>query len=223
MKNVCMVNGSLRGKKAASLEFLRDLEFRLPDAEFNKKVMTLKAKLNSDYPADILKVMAGADAVVFSFPLHNYGLPGALMRLLEDYYRYIQAGNDYNKSARIYMIVNCGFPRPEATTGEAIRVIRNFCRRLSLNWRFAVCIGTGPIVALTRKIPFLYPKLKKAYSEIASDIKSDDKETRKDYRIKPVIPEAIIARIKRHYEKSGKMIEKNYNDPKFSGKSQNCT
>jgi hypothetical protein len=84
-------------------------------------------------------------------------------------------------------------------------VIQNFCRRLSLNWRFAVCIGSGPVVALTKKVPFLYPKLNKAYTEIASDIRNSEKEEKSDYFIKPVIPESIIAAIKRYYEKKGQM------------------
>ena len=58
------------------------------------------------------------------------------------------------------------------------------------------------------QIPFLDMKLKKAYAEIASDIRGGTKESRNDYLIKPVIPEAIIAMIKRHYEKKGQMIER---------------
>ena len=207
VKNVCIINGSLRGKQAASLQFLNDLRLRLPDAEYNKTTITVKVRVKENYPENTLKNIARADAIVLVFPLHNYGLPGALMRLLEDYYQYIRTGKQYNKEAKVYAVVNCAFPRPEETTGEVIRVIQNFCRRLSLNWRFAICIGTGPVVIMTKRVPFLYTKLKKAYAEIASDIQDDKEEGPKTYYIKPVIPEAIIALIKRHYEKAGHMIE----------------
>lgn len=207
MKKICLVNGSLRGKKSASLAFLNDLSLRLPDIEYNKTTLAVRARVKEKYPESMLESMANADAIIFAFPLHNYGLPGALMRLLEDYYRYID-GHPYKKESRVYAIVNCAFPRPAETTGEAIRVIMNFCRRLSLNWRFAVCIGTGPVVVMTRNIPFFYSKLKKAYFEIAADIQSSQMEFKKDYFIKPIIPETIIAMIKRHYEKRGKMREK---------------
>ncbi len=206
MKNICLVNGSLRGKKSSSLEFLKDIDLRLPDSEYNKTILTVKARLTGNYPEDILKRMAYADAIVLIFPLHNYGLPGALMRLLEDYYRYIKAGNNYNINAQVYMVTNCAFPRPRETTGEAIRVIRNFCSRLSLNWRFAICIGTGPVVVMTKKIPFLYPKLKKAYAALVSDVRGADNVVRDDYMIRPIIPESIITRIKKYYEKKGHMI-----------------
>ncbi|MEQ4488801.1 MAG: NAD(P)H-dependent oxidoreductase [Dehalococcoides mccartyi] len=212
MKNVCIVNGSLRGKQSASLEFLKDLSLRLPDTDYNKTILTVKVRVKESYPENMLESIARADAIVLVFPLHNYGLPGALMRLLEDFYQYVKSGKQNNKDARVYAIVNCAFPKPWETTREALRVIQNFCRRLSINWRFGVCIGTGPVVVMTKRIPFLYPRLKKAYSEIALDIRSSDKEKKKNYFIKPVIPAAIIAMIKRHYEKSGHMIER-YNKP----------
>ncbi len=209
MKNICLVNGSLRGKKAASTAFLQDVNRKLADNEYNKTIITVRARAKDDYPEGILKSLAGADVVIFVFPLYTYGLPGPLMRLLEDYYRYIKTGKEYNRDAKVYVIINCAFPRPEKTTVEALRVIQNFCRRLSLNWRFAVCIGTGPIVAMTKKVPFLDLKLKKSYMSIASDIKGSDKEVRNNYLVRPIIPGSIIAAIKRHYEKKGHMIERN--------------
>jgi hypothetical protein len=209
VKNVCLVNGSLRGRQASSLEFIKDVSSKLPDTEYVKTFLTVKAKVTNSYPENMLESMAHADAIIFVFPLHNYGLPGALMRLLEDYNKYIRTGKEYYKKTKVYVIVNCAFPRPADTCGEAIRVIQNFCRRFSLNWRFAICIGTGPVVAMTKKVPFLYPRLKRAYTEIALDIQSGDREKKRHYFIKPIIPEAIINMIKRYYEKKGRMIEKN--------------
>lgn len=208
MKDVCIVNGSLRGEKAASLRFLRDLSLSLPDAEYRKTLVTVKARVRDSYPAETLGCLARADAIVLVFPLHNYGLPGALMRLLEDYHRYAASGGDRRRGTRVYAIVNCAFPRAEKTTGEAIRVLRNFCRRLSLDWRFAICIGTGPVVVATKGIPFLYRKLKRAYAGIAADIAGNDTGARADVVVKPVIPESVIAMIRRHYERTGEMIEK---------------
>ncbi len=131
-RTVCIINGSLRGKKAASLAFSRDLKRRLPPAEFETVSIGVKARVKDCYPEATMLSIARADAIVLIFPLHNYGLPGALMRLLEEYY---------------------------------------------------------------------------AYADIAQDILSGDEGIRKDYFIKPIIPEPIIAAIRRHYERSGKMIE----------------
>jgi len=207
MKRVCFINGSLRGKKAASLAFLQDVDRKLDEKEYRKTYIKVKARVQENYPEDTLKGMAAADAVILVFPLYAYGLPGSLMRFLEEYYRYIRTGHEYNRNSKIYAIINCAFPRPEATTGEAVRVIKNFCRRLSISWRFAVCIGTGPMVVFTKRVPFLYPQLNKAYREIAADIRYDERTIKPDYFIRPIVPEFIIAMIKKHYEKKGQMIE----------------
>jgi len=207
MKNVCLVNGSLRGAKAASLQFLKDLDVKLDNADFTKTVLTVRAKVKDSYPTDMLKSLAATDAIVFIFPLHNYGVPGAMFKLLEDFYRYVKTGNPYNKNTKIYIIVNCGFARP-IINAEAIRVMKNFGRRLSLNWRFAVCIGTGPVVMLERKIPFLHLKLKKAFTNIAADITGSSDKPVENYFIKPVIPAPVLIKIKNYYEKKGQLIEK---------------
>ena len=131
------------------------------------------------------------------------GIPGALMRLLEDFYRYAK-GNDYNKAAGVYIAVNCAFPRP-AIMGELVRVMKNFCRRLSLNWRFAICMGGGPVAAEIVKVPLLNMKYKRAFSAIAADIKNGDKGQKKNYFIKPLIPEPVLLWYKAQYEKKMKV------------------
>jgi hypothetical protein len=200
MKSVCLVNGSLRGTKASSLEFLRDVESRLPDADYAKKTVSVKAKLEGSYPVETLKDLATADALILVFPLFTYALPGALMRLLEDYGSYAESGNDYNRHASVYAIVNCGFPKP-VIFNECMRTLKNVCRRLTLEWRFAVCISSGPIVVKTRQVAFLDLKLKRAFAAVAADLKSGEPAPQDDYLIRPVVPAPICLMIKRQYEK----------------------
>jgi len=52
-----------------------------------------------------------------------------------------------------------------------------------------------------------YPKRKKAYAELVSDMRGDGNGRGTDFLIKPVIPETIIAMIKKRYEKKGRLIE----------------
>ena len=216
VNSVCFINGSLRGRKASSLAFLLDVSLRLPDALYRKTVITVRGNVREGYDSGVLERMADADALVFVFPLYGYGLPGALMALLEDFVRYVRAGNSHTRDANVYVVVNCAYPRPELTTGEAVRVMRNFCRRMGLQWRFAVCIGTGPVVVLTRKIPLVNLKLKRAFADIAADIAGGDQQPKDDYFVHPIIPEFIIRRIKESYEKKGGMIPKG-NSPPHSG------
>ena len=124
MKNICLINGSLRGKEASSLVFLNYIRGMLADTEFKVDIINVRAKVKESYLEENLKTISGSDAIIMVFPLFTYGIPGALMRLLEDFYHYAK-GNDYNKVTKVYIVVNCGFPRPEIM-GELIRVMKNF-------------------------------------------------------------------------------------------------
>jgi hypothetical protein len=200
MKTICLVNGSLRGKKASSLAFLGDVESRLPATEYAVKTVTVKAKVRGGYPVETLRELATADALVLVFPLYTYALPGALMRLLEDYCSYVESGNEYNRGAKVYAVVNCGFPKP-VIFRECTRTLKNFSRRLSLDWRFAICISGGPVVVMTRRVPLLDLKLKRAFAAMAADLESGEPAPHDDCFIRPVIPTPICLLIKRHVEK----------------------
>jgi len=202
MKKICLINGSLRGKEASSLVFLNSINGMLPDTEFNKDIINVRARVKESYPEDTLKTISRADAIIMVFPLFTYGIPGALMRLLEDYCMYVK-GHTYDKAVMVYLVVNCGFPRPEIMV-ELIRVIKNFCRRLSLDWRFGICMGGGPVAAMTMKVALLNMKYKRAFSAIVADIRTGDIGQKEDYFIKPLIPEPIMLWIKAQYEKKMK-------------------
>jgi hypothetical protein len=202
VKNICIINGSLRGKKASSLVFLDFINAMLPDSQYRKIVLRVRAKVKESYPEDILGTISGADAVILVFPLFTYGIPAALMRLLEDYYAFAR-GNGQIGSARTYVIANCAFPRP-LIMGELIRVMRNFCRRAGLQWRFAVCLGGGPVAAMAIKSPLLNMKYRKAFSAIVRDINTGHSGPIRDYYLKPIIPEPVLLWVKAQYEKKMK-------------------
>jgi hypothetical protein len=201
VKNICFINGSLRGREASSLVFLNFINRLLGNKELHKDILNVRVRENEGDREDRLRSIARADAIIMVFPLFTYGIPGALMRLLEDFYVYAKR-NGYNKAA-VYMVANCGFPRPQIM-GELIRVMKNFCRRLSFNWRFAVCIGGGPVAAMTVKVPLLNMKYQRAFAAIVADIENGDTEHKEDYFIKPLIPEPIALWIKARYEKKMK-------------------
>ncbi len=208
MKRVCLVNGSLRGEKSSSREFLSDVLTRMNAAEFSTEKISVKAKSHDGYPDETLSIMAYADAVVIAFPLFTYSLPGGLARLLEDFYSYATRGGGHSKNAKVFAIVNCGFPEP-GICNEAIRVVRNFCARLGLSYRFSVAIGSGPATVMTRKIPFLNLALKRAFSRIVKDIRGAGSEKMEDMFIKPIIPKGIILKIKEQYEKKMPTLQPN--------------
>ncbi len=202
MKRICYINGSLRGLEASSLSFINDLERRFDNA-VNRDFITVKAGRSTSYAEETFKKIVSADALIFVFPLYAYSLPGALMGLLEEYWKYSQVGHKYHKDTHVYVIVNCGFPVPTINQ-EAVRVIKNFCVRMDLKWRFAVCVSSGPVVVATKKIPFLDLKLKRAFNTIVNDVLNGNNEKINDVTIKPIIPKPIVLMIKKQFENKTK-------------------
>lgn len=122
MKKVCLVNGSLRGRKASSLVFLNTINGLLDESEYEKSVVTVKA----------------------------------------------------------------------------IRVIRNFCRRLDLSWRFAVSLGGGPIFVAALKLPMLRGTVISKFKRIAADIETGGDGPMPTLFGKPFIPKPVVIFIREH-------------------------
>lgn len=227
MKDVLLINGSPRGKLATSFVFLKDLEKYLDAEGFQTTTHSIGIRPDKPTPAYILTALSKADAVVFSFPLYAYTTPAAFTKFLEDYCVFQRehaesgvqttgahksSGKDSSKhnsgaapagperpaekTPKIYAFVNCGYAAPD-TNREALRVMRHFCRRTGMEWRFGVSAGGGLIVAMTRNIPIVNAKLRRAYKKITADIggKGEPKGGA-DIYIKPVIPKAVMIRMK---------------------------
>ena len=69
MKNICLTNGSLRGKAASSLVFLNYINCRLAYTEFNKDIINVRTKVKESCPENNLKTISRADAIIMVFPL----------------------------------------------------------------------------------------------------------------------------------------------------------
>jgi multimeric flavodoxin WrbA len=200
MQKICLINGSLRGEKATSLALLKDIGKRLNAAGFGHEVITVRAGLKEGYSVETMRAVGQADAVVIVFPLFSYSLPGTLTDFFEEYYRYVKTALISATGAKVFAVINCGFPEAKVCA-EAIRVIKNICARLGLRYRFSIAIGSGPVTALTMKAPFLNPGLKRAFRTIVRDIGSSEPVERKDCYFNPILPKSVILKIKDHYEK----------------------
>lgn len=203
MKHVSLVNGSLRGEKAASLSFLHDVQKRLVQAGVATELTTVLASPKRSYPQERLKALAESDAIVVAFPLFAYAPPGALTRLLEEYDEFAADGGAHGASGgrpRLYAIINSGFPQP-VVCEEAVRVMRNFADRARLDYRFSIVIPSGAVTAMTKKVPFLHPRLKRAYADIVRDVSGGRSEPTPDVFVRPVLPKRLIIWIKDQYEK----------------------
>ncbi len=195
MKKVCLINGSFRGDKASSLVFLEDFSARMKSSDFSVRRIGMKAGRAPVFPEEDFEAMARADALVLAFPLFVYCLSGGLLRFLEDFRAYLRKGGERKERTRLYSIVNCGFPDPRVAA-EALRVVRNFCSRTALEYRFSVSIGCGPAVVATRKVPLLNRGLNRALAGIARDLLDGEVAQGVDLLVSPAIPKAVLIKIK---------------------------
>jgi len=198
LKKICFINGSLRGKKSSSIKFINEVNYLLNGNEYEKVFVQAKARLSNGYPDTVLKTIFEADIIVIAFPLYNYCLPGALTRLLEEYYECLET-NTISKKSKVYAIVNCAYVDPKIND-EAIRVIKNFCLRLDINWRFAISIACGPAVVLTKSIDI---KLHRAFKKIVEDIKTTlDDDLKETIYIKPILPRIIMDSVRMQLDRN---------------------
>lgn len=193
---VCLVNGSLRGRKASSLRFLSMVDKRLSRRGIVAERVAVRARVPHGYLADLLGTLDQAGAVVLAFPLFNYCLPSGLMRLLEAWAGW-EGRRPGPRPTRVYAIVNCAYPVPE-TNLEAMSVMRHFCDRLGLQWRGAIAIGGGPVAALTASVDV---RLHRAIGRIVADIESEEGGPMEDAFLRPLLPRAIMDGFREHYDR----------------------
>ncbi len=82
---------------------------------------------------DILEQMLSSEVLVFSFPLHSYGMPAALKNLVDRMLpltsmamarvngRYVHVGQCDDSRLKFLMICGCGFPNSQRNFESAVR------------------------------------------------------------------------------------------------------
>ena len=196
MKKVLLINGSLGGKNSSSGAFLRLISSQIKE-EYEKEFISARIKPAGNYPTGAVAGMCCADAVIIAFPLYNYCVSGAMMALLEAYFSHVRLGGSYSKDTKFYAVVNCGYVLPEIND-EAIRVVKNFCLRVGVKWRFATAIACGPAVL---KTGFFNLNLQKALKAMARDISAKAVGPAPDFYIKPILPRIIMDTVRKNLDR----------------------
>jgi multimeric flavodoxin WrbA len=195
VSRVCLINGSPRGKlSSSSLIFLQGLDRSLAGRGVPTALITVGRRSGEPTPEGVLQDMADAEALIFSFPLYAYSTPAALTRFLEELslhlHRHATAAQPA-RVARVYALVNSGNADPRVNT-EALRVMRLFCRKAGLSWRFGAAIAGGMVVAMTRGFPPVGWVLRRLYRRIGDDLRSAGAPPAADVTILPIIPKRIM-------------------------------
>lgn len=174
MKNIVFISASPKiNEQSSSREFLEMAGNRINADSFNKIFLDVRKSMTHHKAAEDYETISQADAIIISFPLYVFSLPGILIRYLQDYYQYYKENGKTGNNAKMYAIVNCGFPEPEINR-EAIRVIRSFCLQVNAEFRSGIMIGGGPALLGAKNAPFMkktMQKLNAAFSAITEDIK----------------------------------------------------
>jgi len=176
MKNIVFINGSPKEEPSASRHLIDMAAPRFDGAHSNKIIIDVNKSMENQTASKDFEVILNADAVILSFPLYMFTLPGMLMKYLEDYHEfYIHKGMPENRTM-VYAIVNSGYPEPDIGL-EAVRVIRSFCQHVNADFRFGVLVGGGPLILSmgnSSAIKKTLNGLNEAISTIADDIEKHD-------------------------------------------------
>lgn len=177
MKNIVLISASPKiNEKSVSELFLKMAERHINADDTQKTFIDVRQSIAKHKTLEDFATLSQADAIIIAFPLYVFCLPGILMRFLEDYYKFYNEKGNVKGHAKVYAIVNCGFPEPEINL-EAVRVIRSFCRHINADFRFGVLAGGGGMMLGAKDAPFMkkiMSKLDNAFLTIAKDMENND-------------------------------------------------
>lgn len=175
-KKVLLINASPKIGESTASDALIDLqEGHMQASGLLYERLNVRQCFTKKTAESAFVAMAEADALVFTFPLYFFCLPGMLQRFLQDYHQFQSQRRDVTRQPRVYAVVNCGFPEASINT-EAVRVIKSFCEKIGAQFRFGVMIGAGPMLISAPNVPPMkksFAVLNSAFQTIAHDIGDD--------------------------------------------------
>ena len=155
IRNVVIINGS---PKITDESFSNLLGCRVTDKLASDKIninnINVRTSMKEKATEKDFGLMLQADALVFIFPLYVFCLPGILMRYLQDFNQYRLSLSSTSANAKVYAIVNCGFPESYINE-EAVRVIACFSDTIGAKFRFGIMIGGGGMIPSTGQEPYM--------------------------------------------------------------------
>ena len=138
MINLCIINASPRGQNNSRTDFIL--------SNF-VKLLSNNVKITKYYSNDILnnpdlfEEVIKNDTLLFASPLYADSLPSSTLRFLYSFDNFLKKQNN-NVNLNVYGIINCGFLEG-IQNKTALQILKNFCKRTNLNWRFGLGIGAG--------------------------------------------------------------------------------
>lgn len=187
VKKIVLINGSPKMSPPSASDFLNNYgEGLMKSDNLNVFRVNIRNSLtHRDFSRDF-EMMLNADALLFTFPLYIFCLPGIMMRFLQDYYTYFRENSGKARKMKVYAIVNCGFPEA-GINSEAVEVIRSFTQKIGADFRFGIMMGGGGmLMAGVKDAPFMkktFTELEAGFRLMAEDIQGNVSQPLKNISI----------------------------------------
>lgn len=131
-----LINGSGKLKDSNSKYFLDYISKDLEECNyFNIR----NSKLD-----EIVDSMKNSISTIIAFPLYADSPSNLTIELFDYIY-----DNNIPIDTNIYLIINCGFREVEHNI-RAVDIVKNWCRKINLNYKGSVSIGAGEVVGDTK-------------------------------------------------------------------------
>ncbi|AUM96024.1 TPA: flavodoxin [Clostridium botulinum] len=184
MNSLCIINGSPRKENGTSNYLINELVQLLNNNIKTKEYYISELMEDKNSLQDVISF----NKIIFVSPLYADCLPSTMLDFMiyfEDFIKYKK-----NLNMDVYCLINCGFL--EGTQNIlAIDILKNYCKRIGLNWRFGVGIGGGEFMASSKNMP-LNCKMKMPVYNAFLDLKKDIENSSSN----PTCSEAILVNAK---------------------------
>jgi acetylornithine deacetylase/succinyl-diaminopimelate desuccinylase-like protein len=193
-KKIVIISASPKAAESSASDDLSAMgkEVMEPAGAEVYRINVRKSLLNKQTEQDYAR-MLDADALIFIFPLYFFCLPGMLMRFLQDYADYRGQRKENTSAARVYAVINCGFPEPEINE-EAAGVIERFSVQTGCRFRFALLIGGGGMLQGAKDAPFMkkiMARIKDAFGLMLQDLSEGGNEPRSNILVSMKFPRRL--------------------------------
>ena len=141
-KKVILLNGSMRGDKANSKHFLDRLS-----KDINGDVESINLSQYINKQDELVEILSSAGKIVLGFPLYVDGVPSQMLKIMEK----LEKTNPQT-GVKIYSVINMGFYE-SSQIKNALKQIKNWCRKSGYEYCGGVAIGAGEMVGQFTKTP----------------------------------------------------------------------
>jgi hypothetical protein len=142
--NILLLNASPKRITSASKYFLGLLGLHTRGCKTTKLHLSGSAMYE-----EVFRCFEDIDALVIALPVYVDGVPGSVLRFLEEAEQYIK---ENNCSFKLYVISNCGFYEGRQCK-HLLNIMHNFCSAAGLSWGGGIGIGAGEMLSVIRIMP----------------------------------------------------------------------